>query len=96
MFVISIKKESEKESEWFYLSEIINDSDKIDIISCPRKYSWTGNIKYAKIFESLEEASIFWKVSKDKKLLSLFNGSDLGIRKILFKREKELELSSGD
>ena len=84
MHIISKKDKN----EWLYLAEVNNKND-IELKENDLYY-WTKSLTLAKIFQSPEEARIFWKVIKDKLLNPKYsnNDSELGIRKIIFKKEK--------
>lgn len=91
MYIISSKN---SDNQWLYLSETSVKKTEGSLNS-NRTYSFSPNIREAKFFESGEEAKIFWKVSKDKKLLPDFSiiKDNLAIRKIIFKTEKAFQLS---
>lgn len=107
MYVISIKVPN---GPWMYLSKNVNRcnnsfaSNLSDSFNGAYKYNWTAVLEYAKIFESVEEAKIFWKVSSDKRLIhlldeirgqkELFNTDNgLAIRKIIFKTEYDFPIA---
>lgn len=88
MHVISIQRDG----TWHYITETsIKNSE---VLLSNKTYGFSPNIREAKIFESGEEARIFWKVSKDKKLIPPYSENEnLGIRKILFKQEKNISIA---
>lgn len=87
MVVISIKHLE----RWLYLSEK-EDKNNNNFLE-KRRYTWRPKLFDAKVFESQDEAKIFYKVSKDRDLIEKLNGSEIAVRKILFKKELDLDLA---
>lgn len=88
--IMNVISKKDSDGEWVYLSssdeyypENYNDS-----ISSEKPYFWTRLFKRAKTFESPEEAKIFWKVINDR--LKIETDSSVSIRKIIFKKERDV------